>query len=180
MKLSRLSTHYRTLCSIALLSLALIACGGSDSSSETSADETSSAATTGVDSAGASSTGGGSTETSSTSDGSTSEPSVDSGPTPPADDSSLSTYVFFDGNERFGETCSSDGELSGSLAIFDRASMTLLGTVQISGGTIRLEISGASANGTFSCFANAGNTLSARGVRLSYEVSNFQFTFRLN
>ena len=173
MKLCSLFTHFRALCSIALLALALIACGGSDSSSETSSDEASSGVTSG--SSVGNTTGSGSTETSSTSSGSTSEPSVDSGPTAPADDSSLSTYIFQNSSSELSTDCIDGRELG----IFNRSGVQA-GLFTVNSGRATLNVGSSGDSGDISCSGNAGGALSAGGITLRYEVSNFVLTLTVN
>ncbi len=162
--------HFRTLFTIFVLSLALIACGGSDSSSETSSDETSSGATSG------STAEGGSTGTGSAGGGSTSEPSVGSEPAPPADDISLSTYVLF--NAGGDNVASISCDPPNQVAIFQRASGDNAGVVLVFPGELRL-VSGSSDSGVLACGSSGGDTLSVGGIRLTYEVDGSNSVIRL-
>ena len=174
-------TYFRTLFSILVLSLALIACGGSDSSSETSSDETPPAATTGVDSAGTSSTGSGSAGASSIGGGSATGPATAIGVDPDTTTVSLSTYVFNGGDSTRSAVCSSPSFLIVG-PIKNRASGATVGEFRVSRGEARLTIGGSSDSGSYSCVfgASGGDRLSVGGVQLTFQVNDSTLTLTLN
>jgi len=168
MKLSSLSTNLRALCATVLLSFALIACGGSDSSTENSSKDTS--------------------ETTNT----LSKDSIDIYDGNSQDDirgghSLLSSYVFgytSDSIEGFeiSDRCKKNSFLRG---VFERDSLAHVGYVYIVSGTITLNIGNVNFrrtdNGFINCSSNGGgDRLAVGSVRLTYEVVNNVMTLRLN
>lgn len=162
---------FRVLLTIFVLSLALISCGGSDSSTEDSSEE--SAETTSSE-ATEDATAGSDSADSSSEDGSSSgsDDSDTSG-----GDSGESSYMFANETNVVSDSC----EFDVVYPIYQRSPLGVVGTFVITpSGRARLNIGGSTSDGDISCSANSGSSLSAGGVRLRYEVSDFVVTLTLN
>ena len=155
--------HFRTLFTIFVLSLALIACGGSDSSSETSSEETS-----------------GTTST-------LSKDFIDISDGNILDDirgghSLLSSYIFGHTPDSvvgfvISDRCKKNRFLRG---VFERDSRAHVGYVYILSGTITLNVHGQTDSGDITCSSNGGDRLTVGRVSLTYEVVNNVMTLKLN
>lgn len=156
-------THYRALFSISVLSLAVIACGGSDSSTKYSSEETS--------------------ETTSA----LSKDSIDISDGNIVRDirggnSLFSSYVFgynFDSiiGPVISDRCRKNGFLRG---VFKSDSHVSVGYVYILSGIITLNLNGQTDSGKIKCNSNGGDSLRVGSVKLTYEVVNNGMRLTLN